>query len=144
MKYFLFLSSLAIIALGGAAAEPPKQAKDSVTITTHSAISARTSRGASMPDRIAMNIEVDYVLASESEGTIVLALDDGKDMEFTTFDSSKVSGGRGSVNLKAAARMIQRPVLHCLVILKKKDATSSDAPLAMTGNTIDIKGLTRR
>ena len=97
-----------------------------------------------MPDRIAMNIEVDYVLASESEGTIVLALDDGKDMEFTTFDSLMISGGRGSVNLKAAARMIQRPVFHCLVILKKKGATSSEAPLAMTGKTIDIKGLTRR
>ena len=144
MKYLLFLSCLAVTCLRVGAADPAVQPKNSLAITTHSSVAARTSPGASMPDKIAMNIEIEYVLTSESEGVVVLALDDGKDMEFSTFDSSKVSGGRGTVNLKGAARMIQRPVLHCLVILKKKGATSTDAPLAMTGMTIDIKGLTRR
>jgi hypothetical protein len=144
MKPLLFLSCLAITALRVGAAEPPGPPKDSLAITTHSAIRARMSPGASIPDRIAMNIEVEYILASAPEGIISLALDEGNDMEFSTFDSSGVNRGRGAVNLKAAARMIQRPVLHCLVILKKKGAAPSDPPLATTGMTIDIKGLSRR
>jgi hypothetical protein len=97
-----------------------------------------------MPDRIGMRLEVQYVLASEREAVVSLALDDGQDMAFSTFDSAPVSKGAGAVDLRAGVRMIHRPVLHCLVIMKKKNAKPADAPLAVTGITIDVKGLTKQ
>jgi len=143
MKHLLLLIGFAITMAHLGAVEPAAQQKDSLAVTSHSAINARTSPGASMPDRIAMKLDVDYTLTSESEGIVSLALDDAGEMEFSTFDNVKVSKGRGSVYLKAAARMIQRPVLHCLIILKKKGASPADPPLAITTMTIDINRITR-
>lgn len=143
MKLLLLLSFIALMSVG-LAAETTSPAKDSLAISPHSAVRARTSAGASIPDQIALNLEVHYLLASDPAGVVSLALDEDNDLQFSTFDSEKVGVGQGSVNLKAAVRMIQRPVLHCLVILKKKGAKPSDAPLASTGLTIDVKGLIRR
>jgi hypothetical protein len=132
----------ATVCLGAEA--PAERPKDSVEITPHSSFRAGTSPGASMPDRISLNLEVRYVLTSERDAVISLALDEHEDMTFTTFGTQKAWAGNRTVDLAASVRLIQRPVLHCLVILKKKGAQPSDPPLALTGMEIDIKRLTRR
>lgn len=137
------LPALAGAALAFAEANPPAAPRDSVTITNHSAFRASTSPGATMPDRVAIKLEIRYELASTAKGVLSLALDEKEAMDFSTVDSAPVTHGSGEVTLKASVRMFERETLHGIVLLRKIAPAPGEKSLAITSIEMDLKTLRR-
>ncbi len=122
-------------------AETGRPTVDSVAITSHSALRAITSRGASRPDRVAVRFEVRYAVVAEPAAEVSLALDDRDEMDFSTIDRVKVPRGEGTVDLRGAVRVFGRDTLNGLVLLRRPGARPDEKPLAVARLTIDLRSL---
>lgn len=137
MKTILTLLVIALLPLGVAAAES-ETPKDRVEVASPLKGVFRTSPGASQPDRISLGFDINYELLSEPDAVVSLAFDDGREMQFETFNSATVTRGHGMVTLGGSMRLIQRDNLHVLVVLKKAKSAPGDKPLASTAFTIQL------
>ena len=112
-------------------------------MTNHAVFRATTSPGATVPDRVAIKLQVRYELASEAKGVLSLALDEKEEMDFSTVDSAPVTRGSGEVDLQASVRMFGRETLHGVVMLRKVAPAPGEKSIAITSIEMDLKTLRR-
>ena len=138
MKTIFTSLVIALLPLAAAAPAESEQPQDRVEVASPLKGVFRTSPGASQPDRVSLGFDINYELLSEPNAVLALAFDDGKEMQFETFNSATVGRGRGRVTLGGSMRLIQRDNLHVMIVLKKPKSASGDTPLAATVFTVHL------
>lgn len=130
-----------VIARGSGASDSQKLWVDSVTVTDQSTLYATSSAGSDRPDRIHLRVNIRYELFSADAGTVALALNDKGEMNFSTFNSAKVTRGQGEIDLKAEVRMLESDTLRCVVMLTNPHPAPGEKPLALATVSVNLKEL---